>query len=149
MAGSGVAKAILEVTDHWAGDNYVITVHAIYEPTPLNDHSGTLIAWKRVYIEKDKMYKIGSHLAAEFTADGNSDPDVITVTDASVFSVDDSVYVFDADHQPGEPATIDGIDGNDITLDVDLADDYDAGYDPGKEQWANIREATTRPAWDV
>jgi len=132
-----VAKALLQITDHASGDNYSVTVHPLSDPTPVNDQTGNIVAWKRVYIENDKMYKVGSDLSADFTPDydgnpPNPQPDTLTLTSASWCTVGDSIRVFDADHPDGEPATIQAINGNSILLNVDLQNSYDAGYNPGR-----------------
>ncbi len=102
--------------------------------------SGVLVAWKRIYIEEDKMYKTGSDLATDFTADEDSEPDTITVEDGSVFSENDSVVIFDADNPTGETRTITAISGNDITV-ADLTNSYNAGYSAGDKGAAVARPA--------
>ena len=74
------------------------------------------------------MYKSGTDLSDDFTAEGDPDPDTISVVDPNLFSVNDVIIVFDADHPSGETATITAINGDCLTLDIDLENSYDAGY---------------------
>jgi len=124
---NGVAETVLTITKQYAGDNYIVeasgcSTFAEYE------ESGRLFAWKRFYIEEDKMYKTGSDLAADFTADGDSSPDTITVEDGSLFATDDVIDIFDANNS--ETRTILDIDGDDIEV-ADLTHSYNAGYGTG------------------
>jgi hypothetical protein len=135
----GEAEVILTVTDRYAGDNYIVQSSHRSSFASLKE-SGTLVAWKRVYVEEDKMFKKGTDLAADFTADGNSDADVIQVVDASGFAVNDSIVIFDADHPSGETRTISAINGNNITV-ADLTNSYNAGYASGDKGAAIGRPA--------
>ena len=122
------AEVTLTVTARYAGDNY--QVHCSLDPTwaTTNDSTCVLVAWKRIYVEEDQMYKVGSDLNADFAPDANTAPDNVTVVDASVFSVTDNVRIFDADNPAGETAQITNIVGNTLHLDVDLTNSYNAGY---------------------
>ena len=127
---AGEAECVLNIatpTLAHAGDNFIVEASgsSAFEEF---EESGLLVAWKRYYIEEDKMYRIGSDLAADFTNDGDSDNDVISVINGGVFSVDDEIDVFDADNS--ETRTIIAISGNDITV-ADLTNSYNAGYESG------------------
>jgi hypothetical protein len=134
--GSGTAVVVLTVTDRYAGDNY--QVYAAGHPGPKSGQAATtltsyLVAWKRIYVEEDMMYKVGSDLVDDFRHDTNSLPDTVEVQDVSQFQVGNQIVVFDATNPGGEPTAIDGIDsvGNLLALHDDLQNDYDAGY-PGQ-----------------
>lgn len=127
--GDGKAETVLTVTGQYAGDNYIVQASCCSDFGEVTE-SGVLVAWKRIYIEEDKMYKTGSDLASDFTADGDPDFDTITVEDASIFSVGNWIKIFDADNPTGETRAIPegGISGNNITV-QDLAHSYNGGYD--------------------
>lgn len=62
----GVASTILETTDRYAGDNYI--VQASYDAWSLTNatkalaQTGVITAWKRIYVEKDMMFRQGGIL---------------------------------------------------------------------------------------
>jgi hypothetical protein len=66
----GWARVILTITDHAAGDNYV--VEASTDPAfPCAGgcaHSGLITAWKRVYIEADTMFRKGAYVGRTVAA---------------------------------------------------------------------------------
>ncbi len=83
---SGIVETILTVTDQFAGDNYQI--EAFFEDPVPNPNavvvgtSGTITAWKRIYLEKDLMFRRGSYVK-EFDNVGGADR--IHVMDKSKF----------------------------------------------------------------
>jgi hypothetical protein len=106
-----VAEVTLTITDHCAGDNYVVRATGVVpENKPFNDASGvtpntadadipaayivqtaTLVAWKRVYLEYHQMYREGATLTAPFTADDDGDEgddDLLTVDNTDDFIAD-------------------------------------------------------------
>ena len=119
---SGVAEVDLKITDQYAGDNYC--VYASPDPYTLGEAcTDLLIAWKRMYLERDNMYKKGSSLITDFLYDGDSWPDVIYCDDTSNFSIGNHITIFDNN-------------GNSINTDVQLVtsnslviDDIDANFD--------------------
>jgi hypothetical protein len=68
----GVASATLNTTDRYAGDNYI--VQASYDTwdtlntTKALAQTGVITTWKRIYIEKDTMFRQGGILAANANA---------------------------------------------------------------------------------
>lgn len=64
---SGLVKLILSTTPQYAGDNY--RIEASYDPNFVCSggcpQSGTLTAWKRVYVERDRMFRKGSDLTQD------------------------------------------------------------------------------------
>jgi len=129
---SGEAETVLTITDQYAGDNYKVEASQNSDFSVTLEETGLLVAWKRIYVEEDKMYKTGSDLQSDFTADGDSDPDTITVWNASYFGYGDTIVIFDADHPDGEERTLGPTDisGNNITV-ADLTNSYNAGYSSG------------------
>jgi hypothetical protein len=137
----------LRITDRYAGDNYKI--QASFEPfagddppnpgTRIKAESGTITAWKRIYVERDDMYRRGGVLFSDFTPDGDSLPDTIQVKTGHNLIVGDGIDIFDADHPvemlAHEAATIQSITpdtGFDfVALDVDLQQSYNAGFAGG------------------
>lgn len=82
----------LRITDDFAGDNYIVRATGekpngtqyYDQQTKLNDKyksSGVLTAWKRIYFEKDMMYRTGSLLSVDAAINDTA----VTVADASVF----------------------------------------------------------------
>jgi hypothetical protein len=143
----GFATVTLYITDRYAGDNYKI--QASFQPfagtdynnpgTRVKAESGTITAWKRIYVERDDMYRRGGILFSDFTPDGDSLPDTIQVETGHNLIVGDGIDIFDADHPvemfAHEAATIQTItpDGgfDSVALDVDLQQGYNAGFAGG------------------
>ncbi len=73
----GIATATLDTTNRYAGDNYI--VQASYDTWDANGgnttkalaQTGVITAWKRIYIEKDMMFRQGGILAANANAGDN------------------------------------------------------------------------------
>jgi hypothetical protein len=103
-----VAETTLRITDRYSGDNYQVratmqkphnlepfdkrtswTTNDVYVTSSIKE-SETMIAWKRVYIEQDNMYKLGATITADALAGATN----LTVDSTADFSVGDSVVVF-------------------------------------------------------
>ncbi|UCF81155.1 MAG: IPT/TIG domain-containing protein [Acidobacteriota bacterium] len=143
----GTVEVTLYITDRYAGDNYKI--QASFEPfagddppnpgTRIKAESGTITAWKRIYVERDDMYRRGGMLFSDFTPDGDSLPDTIQVETGHNLIVGDGIDIFDADHPvemfAHEAATIQTITPDtgfdSVALDVDLQQGYNAGFAGG------------------
>ncbi len=122
---NGLAKVDLQITDYCAGDNYAVTAHA--GPSNVFDHkTGNLVAWKRIYTERDQMYRVSSYLSSDFQHDLNSDPDSVTVEDGSKFHEEQWVTIFDNAHS--QDVYIWLILNNTLYIEEDITDDYKAGY---------------------
>lgn len=73
---TGQASVELQVTDHFAGDNYVC--QASFDRWDLSNttkalaQTGVITAWKRAYIEKDKMFRQGGLLSQDATPGNTS-----------------------------------------------------------------------------
>jgi hypothetical protein len=106
----------LEVTDQHAGDNYQIETSFedfSQNPTPPSWMSGIITAWKRVYVENDKMYRKGGILVNSFNSSTcGSSCKKIKVYGWSNVQVGDSIKVFDEINQSGETRTITAIANN-------------------------------------
>lgn len=109
-----VAETVLNITDRYAGDNYRVRATMQYPPPHgggvFDTRSGmtakakavastvkeseTLIAWKRVYIEQDDMYRVGCTITSEFTPDDNADDDTLTVDQNESFNAGNDVVIF-------------------------------------------------------
>jgi hypothetical protein len=60
----GWARAHLRVSDHCSGDNYRVYASALDWPSATeSDGTAKLIAWKRVYLEMDRMFVKGAPLS--------------------------------------------------------------------------------------
>ena len=125
-----VAVAFLTITDRHAGDNYRVKVMPLRMPA---DGKGPelattlLTAWKRVYVERDKMYRKGAFLSRDFSPDPDNKPDTIFLKDTTLIKVRDTVVVFDTANPKGETARVTAKTRKSITLNVDLKNKYDAG----------------------
>jgi hypothetical protein len=103
-----VAETTLQITSQFSGDNYQVrasmqkphnlepfdkrsswTTNDTYVTSSIKE-SETMIAWKRVYIEQDNMYKLGATITANAPAGETN----LTVDSTADFSVGDSVVVF-------------------------------------------------------
>lgn len=68
----GGVLAYLKVTDHAAGDNYAVCARALEWPSETEeDRTGKLVAWKRMYLEIDRMWKKGSRLVSNACSGAN------------------------------------------------------------------------------
>lgn len=61
---NGSASVDLVTTDQYAGDNYRVDI-STQTPFKRQGKTGIITAWKRIYIELDKMYKVGQFLSAD------------------------------------------------------------------------------------
>lgn len=128
----GYIEAKLSITDHCSGDNYIVSATPLLQSNFSEpDETGKLIAWKRVYLEVDSMYKVGSDLTSNFTPNSNQlIPDQIFLDDTSWCSIDDEILIFDSNHE-GETAVITYVDNNSIEVDRKLVNHYSMGYPGG------------------
>lgn len=134
-----VAEVDLKITKRFSGDNYIVRATCINpNGKPFNKKSGVsdlddnpdagadipddrikstslLTAWKRIYVEQDTMYRVGSFITALGANVGDTKIEVASI---GVFGVGDNVRVFDADSREGALLTINGIDlnNNELTL---------------------------------
>jgi hypothetical protein len=65
----GYVRMTLTVTNYAAGDNYQIEASADSSFTCPNgcDKSGVITAWKRIYVESDRMFRAGTFLTRDFS----------------------------------------------------------------------------------
>ena len=90
------AEVELTITDRYSGDNYQVECSLDSGFASICDKTSIMVAWKRIYLEKDNMLKKGATVTSAFATDfdlGIFD-DVLTVDDTSDFSVGDNVTVF-------------------------------------------------------
>jgi len=89
------AEVELTITNRHAGDNYI--VEASLEntfPEGKTMQTCLLTAWKRIYFERDRMYKKGATVAVTFVPDQDEEPDKIWVDCNDDFNQDDVVVFF-------------------------------------------------------
>ncbi|MEJ5166544.1 MAG: hypothetical protein WHV67_05910, partial [Thermoanaerobaculia bacterium] len=107
-----------------SGDNFYITAH--FNPNgPEVARSDIITLWKRVYVERDKMFVKGSALKEAVIEDQN----FVVVWDTSPFGVGDKIQIFDIDDQEapfGEIKIISSIDSinNKLILNGNLTGRY-------------------------
>jgi hypothetical protein len=104
----GDINVVLAATTHASGDNY--QVEASFEPTfPCAPAGGPdtcaktaiVTAWKRVYLEVDKMFRAGASISATVAAGATEIP----VNNGNAFHVGDQVVLV---HAPGIGASAEG-----------------------------------------
>ncbi|MGN0844266.1 MAG: hypothetical protein ACI4QT_03490, partial [Kiritimatiellia bacterium] len=101
----------LSITHRYAGDNYRVratlanpeqrpfdTLSGMTANVPISEssvkQSETLIAWKRVYIEQDEMYKEGCTVTVSFTPVDGVTTNTLSVDSTDDFTIGDSVVAF-------------------------------------------------------
>ena len=94
--GKQVAAAEVELnfTDRYSGDNYLVQCSLWSNFSMICDTSVVMVAWKRIYIEEDNMYKNGATIISDFATDENTNDDVIIVDNTSDLSTNDNVVIF-------------------------------------------------------
>jgi hypothetical protein len=90
----GVAEVDLQITDRYGGDNYLVAAHCGPKPALTNVTTANLVAWKRVYLERDSMYVKGGTITVSFTPDANTADDVLTLDSTVDFTVGDMITIF-------------------------------------------------------
>ena len=105
------ADSRLSITDRYSGDNYCVratladpknkpfdTLSGMTAGVPVSQStvkcSETLIAWKRVYIEQDEMYKAGCTVTADFTPVDGMVTNTLVVDATADFNVGDAAVAF-------------------------------------------------------
>ncbi|MCC6723282.1 MAG: hypothetical protein IT258_02140 [Saprospiraceae bacterium] len=85
-----IVQVDLKITDQYSGDNYVVeaSLSPNFEPGCAYDKTINLVAWKRIYVEYDRMYKKGATLIQDFTPDSDTNDDVLYVDNVDDFIVD-------------------------------------------------------------
>jgi len=134
---NGKASVVLNTSNRYAGDNYI--VQASFDnwgggaTTPAMTETGIISNWKRIYIEKDKMFKRGGVLYSDFNKSTCSpNCNQITVYDWANVAKNDVIVVFDEHYTAetgGETRTVAADPHNNgdgtvtLTLDADLTND--------------------------
>jgi hypothetical protein len=109
---NGMATTVLTVTGRYAGDNY--RVRARFAAVgPVVAKTGVITAWKRVFVEMDRMFRAaGQYLTANATAGAAT----LAVTSSSRFAAGDTVDVFDAVNDTPEIRQVQSVGPTTITL---------------------------------
>ncbi len=117
----GHVTAVLTITDRFAGDNYRVRAR-LTAGGPLIATTGIITAWKRVFVEQDKMFRQpGQYLTADSPPDPG--PTTIAVADTSRFQIGmpgDRVYVFDSVNDTPVQANVIAKTETTLTLDQHL-----------------------------
>jgi hypothetical protein len=110
---NGKASVDLIITDRYAGDNYRVLISTQNSPFKEQAHTPIITAWKRIYIEKDRMYKVGQFLTADSGKDYGTTHKEIFISNTSGFAVNDQVHVLGYSEPTGEMLTVESIVAND------------------------------------
>jgi hypothetical protein len=150
----GLVELELEATARYAGDNYILEASfdsqftcATAGPNGADAcaRSGLVTAWKRVYIETDRMFRNGS-LLTQSVSGGGTAPAVLTVASIAGFRESkgkkpgSSVMIVHASRDgqpayfepaPGDPPlTVDSIDKKSSTITLSRPLNHDYQFDP-------------------
>lgn len=122
----GKVRAILTITDTYGGDNY--QVEASLQPSPNFKkiaRSGVFTAWKRTYVEYDRMYKVGEFVNQNSGA-GQPDPSKVFVVNPGTFMVGEEVHVLSGTPttQEGERRTVSAVALDHIVVNSPLGSTY-------------------------
>ena len=89
----GTVRTVLTITDAYAGDNYQVEASLVpFATFQKTARTGVLTAWKRAYVEYDRMYKVGEFIS-ETSGVGQPDATKVYVVDPATFSIGDEVHV--------------------------------------------------------
>jgi hypothetical protein len=131
----GTVEVELEATDRYAGDDYYLEASfdagftcatAGANGADTCARSGLVTAWKRAYVETDRMFRNGS-LLTDSIAEGGADPTVLKVASVAGFRArkgrnpGSSVMIVHASRGAGQPAYFEPEPG-DPPLTVDSVD---------------------------
>lgn len=108
------AEVLLNITGNCSGDNYQVQASCDENFEDFVETS-ILVAWKRVYFEKDRMYESGAYLVQPAGDNNSATDDEIIVNDARYFNEMDKVIIFDKNGE-SEAKTIIGKNGNILTI---------------------------------
>lgn len=154
----GKVRTVLTVSDTYAGDNY--QVEASLQPAPNFKkiaRSGVFTAWKRAYVEYDRMYKVGQFINQTSGA-GQADPSKVFVPTPATFAMGNMVHVLAGFPAGGTPATADGemrtvvaIAADHIVVNAPLANTYPygGGFPPGEDPPYSFVAKVTGGAYDL
>ncbi len=116
----GTTATILTITDRYAGDNYRVRAR-LTTGDPLIAKTGIITAWKRIFVESDKMLRQrGQALALDAAAGATS----VMVLNTLRFLPGDSVLIFDTVNQVPETNTVQATLDTEIQLTDPLASDH-------------------------
>ncbi len=122
------AEVELTITDKHSGDNYRVQA-SVHQDFSAYAETALLTGWKRIYVEKDKMFRRGEDLT-EDAGVGTANTDRVTVANTAGFEIGDEVLIFDTDDQAlpfGESPVIVNIAGNELIFGDNLTGTYEAG----------------------
>ena len=133
VAPNGIATAILTIDPQYGGNNY--RIEASRKPPPgfkKSAESKLYTAWKRFYIEHDKMYKQGEFLTQTSGA-GQPNPARVFVANPGIFAPGDAVHILSGDSiatSEGEFGIIALVGAAFVDLQSPLALSYSEPLDP-------------------
>lgn len=98
----GTATPTLTITDRYSGDNYRVRAR-LSAGGPLIAKTGIITAWKRIFVETDRMFR---EPGSDLSADAPEGSTTIPVRDSSSFLPGQEVWIFDADNQDPETNSV-------------------------------------------
>ncbi|MCP3982257.1 MAG: hypothetical protein GY716_23375 [bacterium] len=128
---AGKVSLMLTVTDTFAGDNYRIEASLTQTPFKVKAKSAAFTAWKRAYVEYDRMYKVGEFVdqpSGPGHPVGMPDPTKVFVVNPGTFTAGDQVHVLSATSAAtviGEMHTVASVATDHLVLNAALANVYD------------------------
>lgn len=141
---SGYVIFYLKVPERYSGDNFQVEVQKTnfsggsLPQTRVANLSAVYTSWKRVFVERDKMFRKGGVLAADFNHSTCSPCNEIELFDWTNIANNDSIVIFDSQYTAesgGEVRTVTDVsspsDGKvTVTLSANLGKDYIASIHP-------------------
>jgi len=90
----GKARVILNM-NNVAGNDYTVEASINADFSGQTYRTTTMYAWKRIYVEVDKMYKSGACLTQTHTDDGDNNNDWLFVDNTNSFYDNVEIFLFD------------------------------------------------------
>ncbi|HKY31669.1 MAG TPA: hypothetical protein VJV23_03960 [Candidatus Polarisedimenticolia bacterium] len=126
----GKVRTVLTITNPYGGDNYQVEA-SLQAPPNFKKiaRSGVFTAWKRAYVEYDRMYKAGEFINQTSGA-GQPDPAKVFVASPGTFTVGEEVHVLSGltpATQEGERRTVSAVAVDHIVVNSPLTSAYPYG----------------------
>lgn len=130
LDAQGQATTVLTITNQDAGDNYVVASCPFTAPSQrmaedLFAAGHNLVAWKRIYVEEDQMYRAG----ADLTQDALPGHTTLVVDQIPAgVGQGTELRLFDANDPTGEHVEVESVEGTQLHLTDEITGTYREGY---------------------